>query len=216
MRKRGFLVAAAIVSAMVTAGAGVAPAGSHGGADRPEGPAIGRPAPNFTLPDLDGNPVELDSFRGQYVVLEWINYDCPFVVKHYVTGNMQALQNEYMGRGVAWLGICSSAPGTQGYFSPEEWKRLAAERDSTPTAILLDPEGTVGRKYRARTTPQMFVIDPEGALIYMGAIDDNPSRRPEDVAGAENYVRAALEAAMAGEEVEVTVTRPYGCSVKYE
>ncbi len=180
-----------------------------------EGPAIGYPAPDFTLPNLDGEEVTLSDFRGQYVVLEWINYDCPFVVKHYSTGNMQRLQNKYMEQGVAWLGICSSAPGKQGYFEPEKWKELAAERESTPTAILLDPEGNVGRAYRARTTPEMFVINPEGVLLYMGAIDDNPSRRHEDVETAKNYVEAALDAAMAGEEIETTVSRPYGCSVKY-
>ena len=180
-----------------------------------EGPRIGMEAPNFTLPNLDGAPVKLASFRGKYVVLEWINYDCPFVAKHYSSGNMQALQNEYMAKGVAWLGICSSAPGNQGHFPPEEWKKLATERNSTPTAILLDPEGNVGRLYRARTTPEMFVISPDGVLLYMGAIDDKPSRRLEDVATATNYVRLALDAAMAGKEIEVTVTRSYGCSVKY-
>ncbi len=178
-------------------------------------PAVGHPAPDFTLPNLDGEEVSLSDFHGQFVVLEWINYDCPFVVKHYSTGNMQRLQNKYMEKGVVWLGICSSAPGKQGYFKPEQWKELAAERESTPTAILLDPEGDVGRAYRARTTPEMFVIDPEGTLLYMGAIDDNPSRRPEDVETAKNYVEAALDAALAGEEIENAVTRPYGCSVKY-
>lgn len=180
-----------------------------------EGPAIGRTAPDFTLPNLDGEPVSLSDSRGQFVVLEWTNYDCPFVVKHYSTGNMQRLQNKYMEQGVAWLTICSSAPGKQGYFEPERWKELAADRNSTPTAILLDPAGDVGRAYRARTTPEMFVIDPEGVLLYMGAIDDNPSSRPEDVETAKNYVEAALDAAMAGEPVETAVTRPYGCSVKY-
>lgn len=180
-----------------------------------EGPKIGKAAPGFALPNLDGAEVTLASFEGQYVVLEWVNYDCPFVVKHYRTGNMQALQRKYMEKGVAWLAICSSAPGKQGHFPPERFKELAAERESTPTAILMDTDGTVGRQYRARTTPEMFVINPQGVLLYMGAIDDKPSTRLEDVETAKNYVQMALDAAMAGEEIETTVTRPYGCSVKY-
>lgn len=180
-----------------------------------EGPEINAPAPGFTLENLYGQEVSLSDYQGSYVVLEWINYDCPFVVKHYASGNMQSLQDEYGEKGVIWLGIGSSAPGTQGYFSPEEWKDLAAERESNPTHILLDPEGTVGRKYRARTTPEIFIINPEGILIYMGAIDDSPSRNPEDIPGSVNYVRKTLDAAMAGEEIEVQQTRPYGCSVKY-
>lgn len=183
--------------------------------EMPEEPEINAPAPDFNLPDLDGEEVTLSDFKGNYVVLEWINYDCPFVVKHYGSGNMQSLQDEYMDKGVIWLGIGSSAPGTQGYFSLQEWKELAANRDSNPSHILLDPEGRVGRLYRARTTPQMFIINPEGILIYMGAIDDNPSRDPEDIPESINYVRKTLDAAMAGEPIEVQQTRPYGCSVKY-
>ncbi len=183
--------------------------------EMPEGPRLNAPAPDFTLPDLEGEEVSLSDYEGSYVVLEWINYDCPFVVKHYASGNMQSLQDEYTEKGVIWLGIGSSAPGTQGFFSPEEWKELAAGRDSNPTHILLDPEGRVGRLYRARTTPEIFIINPEGILIYMGAIDDTPSRDPGDIPGSVNYVRETLDAAMAGEEIEVQQTRPYGCSVKY-
>ena len=202
-----------------------------------EGPQIGQPAPDFTLPNLEGENVTLSDMvsakrvqievdfaseevavnktEGRYVVLEWINYDCPWVVKHYSQGHMQALQNRYMEKGVVWLAMNSSAPGKQGHFEAEEGKKLAAERNSTPTAILLDPDGVVGRKYRARATPHMFVIAPDRTLLYMGAIDDNPSRSPDDIATAQNYVAAALDAALAGEEIETTVTRPYGCSVKY-
>ncbi len=180
-----------------------------------QGPQVNAPAPDFTLPNLDGEEVTLSDYKGSYVVLEWINYDCPFVVKHYASGNMQSLQDAYMAKGVVWLGIGSSAPGTQGHFSPGEWEELSSERNSSPTHILLDPEGTVGRLYRARTTPEMFIINPEGILIYMGAIDDTPSRDPEDIATSVNYVRKTLDAAMAGMPLEVQVTRPYGCSVKY-
>jgi len=180
-----------------------------------EGPAIGKAAPDFTLKNLDGEEVSLSQFEGKYVVLEWTNYDCPFVGKYYRAGAMQALQKHYMEKDVAWLVINSSAPGKQGNFTPERWKELAAERASTPTAILLDTDGTVGRRYRARTTPHMFVINPEGTLLYMGAIDDKPTARAADLEGATNYVKLALDAAMAGEELEITETRPYGCSVKY-
>ncbi len=180
-----------------------------------EGPEIGQAAPTFTLPDLDGQNFSLADYRGKYVVLEWINFDCPFVKKHYATGNMQALQNKYMAKDVAWLVICSSAPGKQGHFAPDKFKERAEALKMTPTAMLMDTDGTVGRMYRARTTPEMFVIDPEGILRYMGAIDDKPTANHGDVETATNYVKAALKALMAGEAVETTVTRPYGCSVKY-
>jgi peroxiredoxin len=178
-------------------------------------PVIGAPAPEFALPDLEGKVFELGSFRGSYVVLEWTNYDCPFVVKHYSTNNMQDLQKKYMEKGVVWLVINSSAPGKQGHFSPEEWKKLAAERNSTPTAILLDTDGKVGKTYLAKTTPHMFILDPQGTLLYNGAIDDNSSRNPEDVKTAKNYVQTALDQAMAGTPVETPLTDSYGCSVKY-
>lgn len=176
---------------------------------------VGEPAPHFTLPSIDGNEVLLSDYKGNYVVLEWTNYDCPFVVKHYATGNMQRLQNHYIDKGVKWVVINSSAPGLQGHFAPEKWAELAEERESSPTHILLDEDGKVGRMYLAQTTPQMYVIDPEGHLRYMGAIDDDSSRNHESVETASNYVAAALDALLAGEEVETPQTRPYGCSVKY-
>jgi len=181
----------------------------------PTGPVLGEAAPNFTLNDLDGKPVELASFKGKYVVLEWTNYDCPFVKKHYSSGNMQALQSKNTGEGVIWLAINSSAPGKQGNFPPEKWKELAAERKSAPTAILLDPDGKVGQLYMAKTTPEMFVIDTTGTLIYMGAIDDKPTTNIEDVKTAKNYVQQALDEAKALKPVSVPITRSYGCSVKY-
>lgn len=177
--------------------------------------APGKKAPTFKLPDINGNEVELSSFKGKYIVLEWTNYDCPFVLKHYKSGNMQALQKKYIKKGVVWLVINSSAQGKQGNFTPEQWKKLAAERNSQPTAILLDSDGNIGRMYRARTTPHMFVIDPEGALIYMGAIDDKAGHDMREIETAKNYVQLALDAAMAGKPVENAVTIPYGCSVKY-
>ena len=179
------------------------------------GPALGEPAPLFELNDLDGKPVSLASFKGKYVVLEWTNYDCPFVKKHYSSGNMQALQQKNIAEGVIWLVINSSAPGKQGNYQPEKWKELAAERKSAPTAILLDADGKVGKLYMAKTTPEMFVIDPEGRILFMGAIDDRPTTDVKDVEGAVNYVQLALREARAGYPVSVPISKSYGCSVKY-
>ncbi|HOI92677.1 MAG TPA: thioredoxin family protein [Candidatus Rifleibacterium sp.] len=179
------------------------------------GPALGEPAPLFELNDLDGKPVSLASFKGKYVVLEWTNYDCPFVKKHYSTGNMQALQQKNIADGVIWLVINSSAAGKQGNYPPEKWKELAAERKSAPTAILLDADGKVGKLYMAKTTPEMFVIDPEGRVLFMGAIDDRSTADVKDVEGAVNYVQQALDEARAGKPVSVPISKSYGCSVKY-
>ena len=179
-------------------------------------PEIGQPAPDFTATDTKGVSHSLADFRGQTVVLEWTNHDCPYVKKHYDTGNMQALQKDATGDGVVWLSIISSAPGKQGYLSAEEADALTAERDAAPTAVLFDPEGTVGKAYGARTTPHMFVIDPEGTLVYMGGIDDRPTSSKADVEGARNYVREALIAVGNGQEVPQSTSRPYGCSVKYK
>ncbi len=184
-------------------------------ASEPVGPALGEPAPLFELNDLDGKPVSLASFKGKYVVLEWTNYDCPFVKKHYSSGNMQALQQKNVAEGVIWLVINSSAPGKQGNYPPEKWKELAAERKSAPTAILLDADGKVGKLYMAKTTPEMFVIDPEGRILFMGAIDDRPTTDVKDVEGAVNYVQLALREARAGYPVSVPISKSYGCSVKY-
>lgn len=175
----------------------------------------GEQAPGFSLPDIHGNVNSLSSFAGHYVVLEWINYECPFVKKHYDSGNMQELQKEYTEKGVIWLTIASSAPGKQGHYSAAEHKGILAKKEFAGTALLLDPEGKVGRAYAAKTTPHMFVIDPSGKVIYQGAIDDNSSAKKEDAKTAGNYVRAALDAAMDGKPVETPSTAPYGCSVKY-
>ena len=179
------------------------------------GPALGEPAPLFELNDLDGRPVSLASFKGKYVVLEWTNYDCPFVKKHYSSGNMQSLQQKNVADGVIWLVINSSAPGKQGNYAPEKWKELAAERKSAPTAILLDPDGRVGKLYMAKTTPEMFVIDPEGKVLFMGALDDRATTDVKDIEGAVNYVQLALREARAGYPVSVPISKSYGCSVKY-
>jgi peroxiredoxin len=176
---------------------------------------VGQRAPSFELRDADGKSVKLESYRGKYVVLEWTNFGCPFVGKQYGSGNMQSLQKKYTEKGVVWLSICSSAKGKQGYVDGAGAKEGMKERDAAPTRFLLDPKGSVGKSYGAKTTPHMFVIDPKGTLIYNGAIDDKPSTNKDDVPGAKNYVAAALDESMAGEKVAMSATQPYGCSVKY-
>jgi len=173
-------------------------------------PQIGQPAPAFTLTDSNGAEHSLADYKGEWVVLEWLNYGCPFVKKHYNAGNMQALQERYGQKGVKWLAVVSSAPGNQGHYPPEEMNQMNEEFGSKALAVLLDPPGTVGRLYHAQTTPHMFVIDPDGILVYTGAIDDQPSARGSTVEGAHNYVAAALDAGMNGQQVAVPLTKPYG------
>lgn len=175
----------------------------------------GSEAPDFTLQDTTGKSHSLKDFKGKFVVLEWTNYECPFVKKHYGSGNMQKLQKEYTQKDVVWLSICSSAEGKQGNFMPDKWNEMIREKGAAPTAVLLDPDGKVGRLYDAKTTPHMFVINPEGKIIYAGAIDSIRSPNPADIEKATNYVSAALDSAMAGKPVETATSTPYGCSVKY-
>lgn len=172
-------------------------------------------APGFTLPDGHGNEHSLSDFEGKIVVLEWVNHGCPFVVKFYRGGHMQALQAEMAEKGVVWLSINSSAPGLQGWKTPEDQLRAIEEKGINAHAVLIDEDGTVGRAYGARTTPHMFVIDPAGNLVYQGAIDSVRSTNPADIPEARNYVREAVAALLAGEPVPVARTQPYGCSVKY-
>ena len=176
---------------------------------------VGEPAPGFSLPVTTGGTTSLDAHRGKVVVLEWTNHDCPYVRKHYESGNMQALQKETTGQGVVWLSIISSAPGEQGHVDAAQANTLTAKRTAAPTAVLLDPQGAVGKMYGATNTPHMYVIDAGGKLVYAGAIDDRPTTRKGDIAGANNYVRAALQAVAAGQPVKTPVTRAYGCTVKY-
>jgi len=168
------------------------------------------------LSDAAGTPHRLSEYRGKFVVLEWFNNECPFVRKHYDSGNMQALQAAYTGHGVIWLTIASSAPGKQGYLTPSAATQVIQQRQAKQTALLLDPDGMAGRRYGAKTTPHVFVINPEGMVIYAGALDDQPSFDPAGLSTATNYVRQALDQAMAGKPVSVASTRPYGCSVKYQ
>ena len=175
----------------------------------------GQTAPDFTLKDSKESPQKLSAYAGKFVVLEWMNPECPFVKKHYSGGNMQALQKEYTSKGVIWLSIISSAPGKQGYCTGPQAEANTKDQKASPTAVLLDPSGDVGQKYGAKTTPHMFVINPEGKLIYMGAIDSIRSANSSDCAKAENYIRQTLDAALAGKPVPTPETKSYGCSVKY-
>ncbi|MGB1077186.1 MAG: redoxin family protein [Bdellovibrionales bacterium] len=178
-------------------------------------PKIGAPAPAFTATDTNGNEVSLEALKGKVVVLEWTNHECPFVIKHYETKNMQSLQEKAAEMGVTWISIVSSAEGKQGATTAEEANEIMAEQGAKPAHRILDPEGTIGHMYGAKTTPHMFVIDAEGNLAYQGAIDDNPSPRQSAVADAKNYVLEAMTALTTGGEIEVAETRSYGCSVKY-
>lgn len=177
---------------------------------------IGAPAPDFTATDINGNPFKLSDHKGKKVVLEWTNHQCPYVIKHYDSGNMQKLQKDAAAMGdVAWVTIVSSAPGKQGHLSAEEAQKIVTESGAQPTVKILDESGEIGKLYAAKTTPHMYVIDADGNLAYAGAIDDNSSPRQSSIEGAKNYVTAALQNLKAGETVEVAQTAPYGCSIKY-
>jgi peroxiredoxin len=178
-------------------------------------PEIGKAAPEFTAADTYGKAHSLSQYRGKWVVLEWVNHGCPYVRKHYDNNAMQALQKKYAAKGVVWLSIVSSAPWKQGHYSNDKANELTKEKGAAPHALLVDESGTVGHLYDARTTPHMFVINPEGTLLYMGGIDDKPTTRAADLAGARPHVDIALQEAMAGKPVSVPASQPYGCSVKY-
>jgi hypothetical protein len=207
VRFRSTLTTAVLVVALAV---GLAPA--HAQTDQA---TVGQAAPGFTLKAADGETHSLSDFEGKYVVLEWLNFGCPFVGKHYDSGNMQQLQETYTDQGVVWLSIVSSAPGKQGYYPPDEMVDQKKKHDGEMTAILMDPEGEVGRSYGARVTPHMYVINPDGELIYRGGIDNRPTTDTADIEGAKNYVRLALDQAMNGEEVATKRAEPYGCTVKY-
>ena len=178
-------------------------------------PEIGKTAPDFEATDISGNPFKLSDHKGDIVVIEWTNHECPFVVKHYDSGNMQKLQKETTEKGVKWVSINSSAPGRQGNVTAEEAQKVIKEQEAAPTVAILDPSGEIGKLYDAKTTPHMFVVDKEGVLAYAGAIDSDSSPRQKGIEGAENYVTAAVDELIAGKEVSKSQTQPYGCSVKY-
>ena len=206
-RDRVLLAAAATAAAALTAAALIA---SNANA----APA-GTQAPEFKEQDSKGQVVQLSDFKGKTVVLEWTNNGCPFVQKQYNSKNMQATQDKAAKDGVVWISVISSRPGSQGYVSGAEADKLTAQRGAHPAFVLLDPDGSMGRAYGAKTTPHMFVITPDGKIAYNGAIDDHPSTDLSDVPKSKNYVLAALDAVAHGKTADPAVTQPYGCSVKY-
>ena len=177
---------------------------------------VGQPAPDFTLTDATGKPVRLSDFKGRHVVLEWTNPGCPFVRKHYDSGNMPATQKDATGKNVVWLSINSTEKASSDYLEPARLSAWLAERKAVPTAVLMDEEGTVGKSYGARTTPHMYIVNPQGVLVYAGGIDSIPSARPADIEKATNYVKTGLAQVLAGQPITEAATRPYGCSIKYK
>ena len=176
---------------------------------------VGQPAPDFTAPDLQGKPVRLSDYRGKFVVLEWTNPECPYVRRHYDSGNMPELQKELGAKDVIWLTVNSTNQSSSEFKTPQEMSKWMSQKGAAPKATLIDKDSKVGKLYDARTTPHMYIIDPQGKLIYAGAIDDKRWASVEQTKKANNHVRAALGEAMAGKQVSVAATSPYGCSVKY-
>lgn len=177
---------------------------------------VGDPAPGFTAVDSNGKQQHLSDYKGKFVVLEWHNQGCPYTKKHYESGNMQRLQKEWTEKGVVWLTVISSAQGMQGFVTPSQENDYVKTMKAAPTAVLMDPGGSLGHLYSAKTTPHMFIVDPNGTLIYNGAIDDHPTSDQADIPNSKNYVSLALQQAMDGKPVTEAATRPYGCSVKYK
>ena len=178
-------------------------------------PKVGTPAPAFTAIDSNGKNVNLSDYRGKTVVLEWTNDGCPYVRKHYGSGNMQALQKKWTDQGIVWLSVISSPPGEQGFADAKRANELSVERKAAPSAVLLDPKQAIARSYGALVTPHMYIVTPEGTLAYMGAIDDKPTSRNADLKGAKNFVDEALLELKQGRPVSVPTSRAYGCTVKY-
>lgn len=176
---------------------------------------LGKPAPLFTATDSNGKSWSLAGLRGRIVVLETTNHECPYVGKHYRSGNMQAQQREAAAQGVIWLTVAASASGKQGYVTAEQANQLTETRRAAPAAVLLDPESKIAHAYGATVTPHMFIVDRAGTLVYKGGIDSIPSTDVDDVPRAKQYVRAALAELLAGKPVADASTRPYGCSLKY-
>lgn len=173
-------------------------------------------APGFKIKDINGSEVSLDQYKGKWVILEWFNKGCPFVKKHYESNNMQTLQKKYMDKGVVWIAIISSSERKQGYESDTDTAKTAKDWNSHPTHIIRDVDGKIGRSYIAKTTPHMYIVSPDQKIVYQGAIDDNNSSNPEDIKTSKNYVTMALDEGLAGKNIIVKKSKPYGCSVKYK
>jgi peroxiredoxin len=178
-------------------------------------PDLGKLAPLFIATDSNGKNWSLADLKGKVVVLETTNHQCPYVGKHYGSGNMQAQQREATARGVIWLTVAASAPGEEGYVDAAQANEIVRSRNAAPTAVILDPQSKIARAYGATVTPHMYIIDAAGVLVYKGGIDSIPSADTADIAKATQYVRVALDQVLAGKQVAEASTRPYGCSLKY-
>lgn len=177
---------------------------------------VGQPAPDFAIKDASGQEVKLSQFRGKHVVLEWMNPSCPFTRKHYDSGNMPETQKEAVGKGVVWLSVYSNDDDGWLYTKPAKLREWVSERKAAPTALLIDGDGALGKAYGARTTPHMYLVSPTGTLLYAGGIDSIASTDKDDIAKATNYVRQAVNEALAGKPISVATSRPYGCMIKYK
>jgi len=204
MTKRRALIA----GAALLAGLSVNPAGAV--------PAVGQPAPGFSLTSTDGKTVRLADFQGRHVVLEWVNPGCPYVRKHYNSANMQGTQKEVTTQGVVWLAVNSTENASADYLAPAELGRWMQTQQAAATHTLLDEDGSVGKAYGARTTPHMYIVDPKGVLVYAGGIDSIPSARAGDIQTAVNYIKQGVRESLAGQPIRAASTRPYGCAIKYK
>lgn len=204
LQRRTAMLAALATSATLLAGT------AHAAA------SVGQPAPAFTLTDTNGKTRSLAEFKGKTVVLEWTNPGCPFVRKHYDSANLPGLQKEFTGKNVVWLAVNSTEKAASDYLPPQQLARWIQDKSGTPTATLMDEEGTVGKAYGARTTPHMYIVNPQGTLVYAGGIDSIASARASDIQTATNYVRQGLDEALAGKPISQAQTPPYGCTIKYK
>ena len=176
---------------------------------------VDQPAPAFSATTAEGKTVTLDSYKGKTVVLEWTNHDCPFVKKHYGSGNIPALQKDATAQGVVWLQVISSAPGQQGHVDGATALKLNKDRGAVPTQVLLDPSGQLGKAYGTQTSPHLFIVNPQGVLVYKGGIDSIATAKVDDIPKADPYVKTALGELAAGKKITHASTKPYGCSIKY-
>jgi peroxiredoxin len=217
VRRLGFALCASLLAATPTLASGIFSPTEPTSHPKTKGvpPRPGDVAPNTPMTDTSGRTFALSSLRGQVIVLEWTNFECPYVARHYTSGNMQSVQRQAMTQGVTWITVLSSAPGKQGYLDARGADYFTAQKNSTPSAKVLDPTGVVGRAFGARTTPHMFVIDPRGHIIYAGAIDDQPRAVVAEGTPTRNYVLEAITAHKARRTPAVRATAAYGCSVKY-
>jgi AhpC/TSA family len=177
---------------------------------------VGQKAPEFTAKDATGKTVNLADFKGKTVVLEWVNPGCPYVRKHYGSGNMQSTQKDAVDKGVVWLAVNSTDTGHPDYLAPAALQSWMTEQKAAATHTLMDESGSIGQQYAARTTPHMYIISPQGNLVYAGGIDSIASARAEDIKQATNYIKQSLGETLAGKPISMATTKPYGCSVKYK